>query len=431
MTHYFVFYRSPVTACCLVALSIACVSGCSGSKSTSENQGIGGSGGSTDTRGVTSGSGGDTTGTGGTTTGTGGGAGDSGTGGSNGSAGLSETGGFDASLGSGGSGGASGSGESGGTGGATGDGGSTGVPLRCDNLSLAPVGTGKPKPSGAVGGLTVLDWAGFQGAVSFTFDDAKKIQLTDYPQLKATGAHMTFYVVSSWIGSADIASWKAIIPDGNEIGNHTQSHQSQASLSDLQAAETWIQQNLGVTAYTMAAPNGSSSWNSVAPGVVFLNRGVADGVISPRSYSTTVAFNLPCYVPLTNESSAVMDADVNQAKSGNGWKIVLVHGFDLSDTTTWQPVTIEAVTTTMSHAVNNGMWTENVMNVGAYWVGQSLIPETAATDATWTLPANFPPNMCVRITTTGGTVMQNGQEVPWDDHGYYQISLDLGSVTIQ
>jgi hypothetical protein len=35
------------------------------------------------------------------------------------------------------------------------------------------------------------------------------------------------------------------------------------------------------------------------------------------------------------------------------------------------------------------------------------------------------------MTTTGGKVTQNGQEVPWDEHGYYQISLDAGEVTIQ
>jgi hypothetical protein len=70
-------------------------------------------------------------------------------------------------------------------------------------------------------------------------------------------------------------------------------------------------------------------------------------------------------------------------------------------------------------------------NVGAYWQGQKLISTSATTSATWTLPAHFPPNMCVRITTAGGTVKQKGQEVPWDSHGYYQISLDAGSVTIE
>ncbi|HEX2674417.1 MAG TPA: polysaccharide deacetylase, partial [Polyangiaceae bacterium] len=60
-----------------------------------------------------------------------------------------------------------------------------------------------------------------------------------------------------------------------------------------------------------------------------------------------------------------------------------------------------------------------------------LIPASATTSATWTLPANFPPNMCVRITTSGGTVTQKGSAIAWDPHGYYQISLDAGEVTIK
>jgi hypothetical protein len=68
--------------------------------------------------------------------------------------------------------------------------------------------------------------------------------------------------------------------------------------------------------------------------------------------------------------------------------------------------------------------------VGAYWQGQKLISASATTSATWTLPANFPPNMCVRITTTGGNVSQKGESIAWDEHGYYQISLDAGEVSV-
>ena len=79
----------------------------------------------------------------------------------------------------------------------------------------------------------------------------------------------------------------------------------------------------------------------------------------------------------------------------------------------------------------DGFWVETMTNVGAYWQGQKLVPESATTSATWTLPDKFPPNMCLRITTTGGTVTQKGETIAWDDHGYYQISLDAGEVTIQ
>ena len=44
-----------------------------------------------------------------------------------------------------------------------------------------------PEPSGAPGGLTVLHWAGFQGAVSYTFDDANASQIAHYDELQALG----------------------------------------------------------------------------------------------------------------------------------------------------------------------------------------------------------------------------------------------------
>jgi uncharacterized membrane protein YfbV (UPF0208 family) len=94
-------------------------------------------------------------------------------------------------------------------------------------------------------------------------------------------------------------------------------------------------------------------------------------------------------------------------------------------------VDINAMTTTLSNAVKNGLWADTLSNVGAYWLGQKLIPPSATTNASWTLPAHFPRNMCLRVTTTGGTVKQNGEIVPWNDHGYYEVSLDAKSVTVQ
>jgi len=312
-----------------------------------------------------------------------------------------------------------------GTGGTTSSGGV--ASFRCDNLSM-PVGTtGKAKPSGAAGGLKVLDWAGFTGAVSFTFDDSNTSQITDYSQLKATGAHMTFFMITG-SGNASNATWKTAIADGNEIGNHTKSHSSTASQSDLQAAEDFIKSTFSATAFTMAAPNGASGWTSVAPAIVFLNRGVANNLIGPRD--STDPFTLPAYIPATGADSATMDGQVTSAKSANKWRIFCIHGFD-SANGTYQPVPIGNVTTTMSNAVKSGVWAESMVNVGAYWLGQKAISASATTSATWTLPSHFPPNMCVRITTTGGTVTQKGAAVPWDDHGYYQISLDAGAVTIQ
>jgi hypothetical protein len=296
--------------------------------------------------------------------------------------------------------------------------------FKCDNLSLTPSTTGKAKPSGATGGLRVLDWAGFTGAVSFTFDDNTPSQMANYSALKATGAHFTWFVVGGWSPSAQ---YKATLADGQEIANHTYSHSGTGSQSDLEQNETYISTTFGVTAASMAAPNCDGSWAPIAPTVVFQNRGPCGSgaaTVSPRD--STNPFLLPAYLPATGASSDTMDAALSPGK----WRIFVIHGFD-SQNNTYQPVPIANVTTSMSNAVRNGYWAETMTNVGAYWQGQKAISASATTSATWSLPAHFPKNMCVRVTTTGGTVTQNGREVPWDEHGYYQISLDALSVTVQ
>ena len=62
----------------------------------------------------------------------------------------------------------------------------------------------------------------------------------------------------------------------------------------------------------------------------------------------------------------------------------------------------------------------------------NLTPATVGSDKvySWTLPAHFPPGHHVRVTVTGGTVKQCGNELPWDAHGYYEIDLDAGSLTV-
>ena len=80
--------------------------------------------------------------------------------------------------------------------------------------------SGVPKPSGAAGGLKVLDWAGFKSAVTYTFDDGLPSQIENYPKLHATGVRMTFFVTTNRMNPA----WGQMAKDGNEIANHTAHH---------------------------------------------------------------------------------------------------------------------------------------------------------------------------------------------------------------
>jgi hypothetical protein len=81
------------------------------------------------------------------------------------------------------------------------------------------------------------------------------------------------------------------------------------------------------------------------------------------------------------------------------------------------------------------MWIGRVVDVGAYWLGQKAFSSattsgTTSKTWTWTKPSNFPPGKYLRVTVAGGTLTQSGQALAWNDHGFYEIALDAGSVTL-
>ena len=41
----------------------------------------------------------------------------------------------------------------------------------------------------------------------------------------------------------------------------------------------------------------------------------------------------------------------------------------------------------------------------------------------------FPPGKFLRVTTDGGTLKQGDKTLTWNDHGYYEVSLDAGTLT--
>jgi hypothetical protein len=92
----------------------------------------------------------------------------------------------------------------------------------------------------------------------------------------------------------------------------------------------------------------------------------------------------------------------------------------------------------MRHAKALGdVWLDSVVNIGAYWLGAQLVqasaprPVNSATTWRWTLPAHFPPGHRVRARVEGGSLMQNGKPLAWDEHGFYEVVLDAGSLSWQ
>jgi peptidoglycan/xylan/chitin deacetylase (PgdA/CDA1 family) len=293
--------------------------------------------------------------------------------------------------------------------------------------------SGVPKPDGTVGNLTVLPWAGFKGAVTYTFDDANSSQIANYATLQALGVHFTFYLQTGKTDAGN-AIWAQAVIDGHELGNHTQSHSQTASAADIDAATQFIESKFGVKVWTMASPYGASSYVALAKDRFLINRGVANALIMPNDNADP--FSLPCYIPPEGALTTVFDTQIDSAEAGGGWRVVLVHGFAGGSDNAYQAVGIDEFSASVTHAKSLGdLWIDSMVNVGAYWRGQKAFPKTATTSGadqvySWTLPANFPPGKCLRIKVDGGTLKQGDQTLAWDDHGYYEISLDAGSVTL-
>jgi peptidoglycan/xylan/chitin deacetylase (PgdA/CDA1 family) len=330
------------------------------------------------------------------------------------------------------------------TGGAGGSGGETAGsagsgPTQC---GLPAAGAeGVAPPSGSPANLTVLPWAGFKAAVSYTFDDANSSQIAHYGELQALGVHMTFYLESSK-GDASNAIWAQAVTDGHELGNHTAHHCHDTGCGadtdigvDTDDCSAFITSKFGVTPWTMAAPYGDAGYVTVAQTRFLINRGVAGGSIGAND--TSNPFNLPCYIPAQGALATAFNGVIDSAHTGGRWQIVLVHGFTGGTDGAYQPVDITEFTAGVAHAQSFGdVWIDSVVDVGAYWLAQKMLssvaPTTSGNDQTWTwaLPEHFPPGKCLRVKVDGGTLKQGGNALAWDSRGYYEIALDAGSLTL-
>jgi peptidoglycan/xylan/chitin deacetylase (PgdA/CDA1 family) len=314
-----------------------------------------------------------------------------------------------------------------------------------------PAVAGVPQPTGTPGNLVVLDWAGFKGAASWTFDDSQPSQIQHYPDLQAVGVPMTFYISTGLSTEAGYdAAWAQAVTDGHEIGNHTV-HHCHADLTgcsfgspltsvadELDQASSYIAQHYPQqgTAWTTASPFGDTGYDTPASTRFLINRGVGSGMIGPND--TTDPFNLPIHMAAQAETASSFNTYSDSARTNGKWIIFLVHTINPTTANWYNPVDVAEVVSAMTHDKSmSDVWTDTVVAIGAYWRAQKmfagLVPTTSggSTTWTWTLPPHFPPGKYLRVKVDGGTLRQgSGPPLPWDQHGYYEVSLDAGTLTL-
>jgi peptidoglycan/xylan/chitin deacetylase (PgdA/CDA1 family) len=309
--------------------------------------------------------------------------------------------------------------------------------------TLPPFGPAAvPQPAGAVGNFRVLSWAGFKAAISFTFDDTNSSQIQRYQDLNSLGVPFTFYLITAANHVQDLQSpvWPQALRDGHEIGNHTANHMNTGSpnlAGDTDTGQATLERMFGIKVYTMAAPFGAQDYINIASSRYLINRGTPGGTIAAND--NTNPFNLPCFIPNTNAPVGDFNARVDAVRAAGTWQTELVHGFNgaVPNDGAFQPVDIGVFQQAVRYAKSFGdVWIDTIAKVGAYWRAQKTVSTLTPTMAngsstwTWTLPAHFPPGQYLRVTVSGGTLRQGDATVPWDAHGYYEIALDRGSVTL-
>ena len=322
------------------------------------------------------------------------------------------------------------------------------VPNQPSGLPAPPVNN-VPRPNGKPGNLVVLNWAGFSSALSYTFDDAQPSHIAHYNELHAIGVPMTFYISSNVKGSPNSDSfWNRVVKDGNELGNHTASHPhsgmsgscfgkpAASPEAEVDECTRYIIDHFGQSdVWTMASPFGETGWESIAESRFFLNRRVGGGSIAPNDQRDP--WSLPCYMAGVGEKAARFNQLIDSTRSGGKWLILLFHSIGPTKDNWYNPVDIGEITQSIKHAQSSGdIWIDTVVAIGAYWMGQELLsaatPVTSGEQTIWTwkLPDHFPPGKLVRVKVDGGALIQNGKKLPWDNHGYYEVSLDEGSLTL-
>lgn len=129
--------------------------------------------------------------------------------------------------------------------------------------------------------------AGYQGAVSLTFDDGMRSQFEiGVPLLNRHGIQATFYVNPREHDAENLARWSEAAAQGHEIGNHTVNHP--------------CSKNFAFIADTGRRALEEMSWNEMAWELAETNRRLAAVQANPR----VVSFAYPCYQPFLGKGAA-------------------------------------------------------------------------------------------------------------------------------
>ncbi|MBL7187113.1 MAG: polysaccharide deacetylase family protein [Phycisphaerae bacterium] len=258
----------------------------------------------------------------------------------------------------------------------------------CCCVIVAPMGCSEISPQAR--DLPVLEkredfrWPeGKRAAISLTFDDARRSQITNgVPLLDEYGVKATFYVS---LGNLEerLDAWKAAAAGGHEIGNHTLTHPCSGNFSfigddraledytlermraELVESNATVERLLGVTAVSFAYPCGQK----------YVGRGrniesyvplVAEHFLSGRGWMDEWA-NDPAFCDMAQLMAMELDGkDFEQVKevidrrlADGGWLVLAGHEINNDGRQTTRMATLRALCEYAQDPAN-GLWLDTV-----------------------------------------------------------------------
>ncbi len=311
-----------------------------------------------------------------------------------------------------------------------------------------------PEPTGGSANLKVLAWAGYKGAFSCTFDDTQPSQIQHWPQIRGTQVRATWYLAPTFKQSTDFdATWQDVLAAGHEIGNHTEHHYyvsqlvaanfpgvadftvAAAAAQELDRCDDYIRNVIGQNGvWTMAYPYGDTGWKTFLNDRYLFARTVHDGHVTPNQDIDPLL--LPTYTVNAGDNQATFAEKIDQAADSGAWRTILFHSLLPTADDWYAGVPVGDVVGAIEYGKDKGLvWLDSVVNVGAYWTAARLLGAAQPVQRgdqfvwNWRLPRHFPRGKYLRVTVGGGRLSQNGDDLIWDPHGFYEVALDAGSLT--
>ncbi len=300
----------------------------------------------------------------------------------------------------------------------------------------------------------VLPWAGFDSALTLTFDDAQPSHAAHLDALTATGVPMTFFVNANVAFPGSDSAWKRAVAAGHELGNHTASHPHLAPgnrmgegvfgkagedpAGELERCDRFIRETAGQKGvWTFASPYGDTEWEPVAARRYPLVRSVAEGTVAPGRGNDPS--HLPCHMAMPGETAAGRFIPlVDEARSDGEWLIFCFHSILPTEENWFAGIGIDEITATARHALRSGdVWADTFARIGAYWLARNAF-ESAKSSVrgktrswSWKVPGGFPEGTWLRAVPGRGTLVQGGEELPLAQGGYAEFSFDAGELSFR